>query len=350
MTSLISFFKVLRCLGLFPRRILTRKESSSVFRRQRVERRRTRTSPMSPFPLLMTVIFHITMIILYIIYMYERFKLIQQGYVSAGYGNDTFQQSGRVSWSILWIWSSAFAGWFILMNNGKLIQLNNFLISLQTYQNKDEKYFAKFSKLRMLWAVSIPILRVTISSIYYYKFQVTTITKKILFHATLIEDEFLKIMIEFTFWQIAKLHQGIITREGQLTLEDISPKTGWNDLTVREKSESKLEKRDHNFQDSKNNSIENMKIFDCSLLQTESYLKSVNNCAQHAMTCFNYSIMFQMTDLVFGILFCLYFGIIYADTKRLFLLLELVFLIPRLVLLATLSGSINHEVRTRRIV
>ena len=343
MSPLISFFKVLRCIGLFPRRILTKKESNSVFRRQCIERNQQTVGPMSPFPLLMTIIFHITMIILNTEYMFETIK------ASQNFGSDIFKQIGTVSWSLFWIWTGAFAGWFILMNNEKLIYLNDFLILLKKYQKKDVKSPAIFPKGRLFWAAFIPIVKVTLFIIYYCKFDFTSTINKIIFAVTVIRDEFLKFMIEFTFWQIAKLYQLIVTPEGLLTVEAFAHKKSWNNITVIVKQESPLKISHQGLEHPKNYTGENKteNITSC-LLQTENYLNAINRCAQYAMSCFNYVIMFQICELVSGILFSVYFGITYLEMKtKIILIGELAIIIPRLVLIATLSSTINSEVWTQ---
>ena len=340
MTSLVKIFKVLRCFGLFPRQFLSVEVPTSVSS-QVIDNNGNTIGQISLGPLLITVMFHITMTVMNIMYMWEGFKK------NENYEKITFNEIGRILWDILWIWTRCFAGWYILMNNENLVKLNNFLISLQACQKHDKKSSKKFPPNRLFWAITVPIARIALYVIfYYYHLDESSTINKILVTVTTAEDEFLKIMIEFTFWKIAKLHQGIVSRDGQLTVEALSPKILCNDFTVLIKPKSRLTMKYNNLHDSKNCSSENISHnLDLHLLQSEKYLKAINQCAQYAMSCFNYVIMFQISESVFEILFVLYFGITYKEIeKRLFLISQLVFIIPRLVLIATLSGTINREV------
>lgn len=340
MTSLITIFKVLRCIGLFPRRFIAGNETSSshlhVF-----ERNEPTIGPVSLLYLIMAIIFHITSTVLKMFFLHQLFMSMKDN------DDGTFGKIGLISLNILWVWLGAFAGWLILLNNGKLKKLNSVLVLLQSYKNVKEKSLAKFPRCRLFWVISIPIWRYVLF-FAYIRFEHISTENKIIWIITAMADEILKVMIEYTFWQIAKLHRGIITNNGRLYLEDCSPSASEDDMTCPVQHEHTFNiSRNINLKNLKNNSCYNLtgNILDRHLLQTENHLASIQNCAQYAMSCFNYVIMFQMIDIVFGIVFSVYFGITKSTISgKIFYLVDLSFYLPRLVIIATLSSTINHEV------
>ena len=345
MASLITVFKLLRCIGLFPRRFLSVDEILNLeiypgLRRQPIGKNESIVGPLSPFPLLMTIIFHITIIVLNTMYMFQAAKN------SEDYGNDSLKRIGSISLTILFVWSSAFAGWSILINNYKFKKLNNILGLFKFNQNENKKTLAKFPRARLFWIVLIPTARLVIFVVYHILNISINVPQSIIWIVGTIEDEIIKLTIEFTFWEIAKLYRSIITQEGQLTLENcFLTFCNRRKLVLEHKSCSK--KLVDSADCMRNCCHENVakKLRDFNLLQTEKYIESIINCVRLAMTCLNYAIVFQMVDLVFSIVFGLYFGIIHTNLRtKLFTLFELFYVIPRLVLMATLSNTINEEV------
>ena len=341
MASLITIFKLLRCIGLFPRRFLSANEPNHSLRRQVIGKNESIVGPLSPFLLLMTIIFHITRIFFNIMNTFEAANNSQD------YDNNTFNKFGLISLNVLWIWSSSLAGWSILINNNKLKRLNDALILLQSYQNKEKRIPAKFPRGRLFWIVLIPMIRLTFFVVYFSLNVTATAQSIIIWIVGAIEDEIIKFTIEFTFWQISKLYRSIITHKSKLT-QQLSFRTPCrlrkSVLYCKSGSKTSVDAAEC----LRNCCYKNVgkKLLDFNLLQTEKYIESIINCVQLAMTCFNYAIVFQLIDLGFAVLFGLYFEIIYTNAiTKVFALFDIAHLIPRLVLIVTLSNTINDEVR-----
>ena len=339
MSSLFTVFKALRFIGLFPRRFIEGNNPNSVNCHPGIENNKHTVGPMSPLPLLTTILLHITMTVLNMILMWECVALKELE------GFDDTEQFGNLSWNVVWVWASSFTAWIFLFNHGKLIKLNKGLMFMQLCSVSTDKDRAKFSKPRIVTFVLLPLLRITFFIIYHQIADTSTVNKIIWAYSS-IQEEILRISIEFVFWQIAKLYRGIITKKGRLTLGDCSNHTWRDDLNAFVEYDS-CSKIDSCSKTLKNNTPENItkQSFDSNLLRSEMYIVSIYNCANYAMNIFDYALVIQIVDLVMAIFFSLYFGIKETEIKaNIFIIFEVLILLPRLIMLVTLSCAINREV------
>ena len=338
---LLKIYKFLRIIGLFPHKMRSRHNSGHLVCRPHAAEGRRKVSHIgsfSPLILSVTIVYQLLSVPLYATLLMRNVQALKDS-------NNAIDAIGHVAWKSIYITSCLFVNVFLIFKNFELVKIYNLLLSIRSSFNENAVKSSLIPRYRII--LSLIIFTFNLSQnigIHYYSMSIMNLISSLKGD---LADFACQQLTEHIFWYIAQTYREIVNENGRIFLEKIIEKPSLGVTEDDPSSTSTIDNFSHK-KEFKPRNREDNSFTSTVALETEMFLKRVNDIVELTMETLGYLIIFKLMVSIPITTANIYYIIRrLGDSSASDLIYKLTFLtlyISVIVMYATLSGIVNEEV------